>query len=167
MNAQADNNHKKSIWGRVGIRYKTDYTKWKFGISGAKADVMETGVDSLGEPFDYFIYFTRLGADVQFEKKWFRMAAEYIIGNNDEPDGPSDVNGYYFMVAGKTPIHIGPTLRYEDMDGEFKRWTIGAYYGEPSARLRILANYEIRQVDDPEKPLGEDNRFYLWLMVRF
>jgi hypothetical protein len=167
MNVQADNNHKKSIWGRVGIRYKTDYTKWKFGISGAKADVMETAIDSLGEPFDYFIYFTRLGADVQFEKKWFSIAGEYIIGNNDEPDGPSDVSGYYFMLAGKTPIHIGPTLRYEDMDGEFKRWTIGAYYGEPSARLRILANYEIRQVDDPEMPLGEDNRFYLWLMVRF
>lgn len=168
MNVQADNNDKKSLWGRVGVRYKTEDFKWKFGISGAKADLMETSIDSLGDPVDYFIYFTRLGADIQLEMKWFTMVGEYVAGNNDEPDGVSDVAGYYFMMAGKTAIHIGPTLRYEDLDGEFKRWTVGAYYGEPSARLRILANYEIRKLlDDPEKPLGEDNRFYLWLMIRF
>jgi hypothetical protein len=168
MNVQADNNHKKSIFGRVGIRYKTDAIKWKLGISGANADLVDITIDSIGNPTDYIMYFTRLGADVQLDTKWFTMVAEYVAGNNEEPDGPTDVSGYYFMAAGKTPLHIGPTLRYEDVDGEFQRWTFGAYYGEPSARLRVLANYEIRKlIDDPEMPLGEDNRFYLWLMVRF
>ncbi len=168
MNVQADNNNKKSIWGRAGLRYKTDNVWWKFGVSAAKADLMETNMDSLGAAVNYFVYFSRLGADFQLDKKWFRVVGEYVMGTDEEADGSSEIAGYYVMVAGKTPFHIGPTLRYEDMDGEFKRWTLGAYYGKPSAKIRVLANYEIRKlIDDPEKPLGEDNRFYLWLMVRF
>lgn len=177
MNVQNDNNDKKSIWGRVGVRYKTDNVKWKFGVSSAKADRQEIDVDSLGMPIDWFINFTRLGVDIQYENKWFTFVTEYILGNNDEPEDPlysetratSAVAGYYVMAAGKTPFDAGPTLRFEDFDGEFQRWTIGAYYGEPSARLRILANYEIRKEvgNTTEELLRDDSRFYLWLMVRF
>lgn len=170
MNVQADNNKKKNIWGRVGIWYKPNEDfRLRFGISGAKADIMEEEIDSLGVATPYPIDFTRLGIDILIEKNWFTLIAEYVRGEDQEPEELVDRNGYYVMLMAKTSKQIGPTLRYENLDdSEFSRWTIGAYYGKPSAPFRILVNYEIRKLEeDPEQPFGEDNRFYIWFQVRF
>ncbi len=167
MNVQYDNTAKKNIWSRGGIRYKTNDLLWRFGISGGYGDMFEPA-DTLTGTAAYILNFTRLGTDFQIEQKWFTLAAEYVMGWEEDPEGKSEVAGYYCILTGKTPWNVGPLLRYEDMDGEFIRWTIGAYYGKPADRIRVLANYEIRKVEaDPEFPLGEDNRFYLWLQVRF
>jgi hypothetical protein len=167
MNVQYDNTAKKNIWGRCGIRSKSDNLMWRFGMSGGYGDILEPA-DTLTGTTEYVLNFSRLGADFQIEHRWFTMATEYVLGWNDEPDGKSEVAGYYCLLTGKTPWNVGPLLRYEDTDGEFIRWTFGAYYGKPRDRIRVLANYEIRNVEaDPEFPLGEDNRFYLWLQVRF
>jgi len=52
------------------------------------------------------------------------------------------------MVAGKTPWHAGPVVRYDvaDADG-FMRITAGGYWGEPDARVRALAHYEYFEDD--------------------
>ena len=163
MNVQADNNKKKNIWGRAGLRYKNNSLMTRVGVSGARGDVLEIGADTLSIDID------RLGFDFQFEHKWFTAAAEYIKGTDNIPDEVAARSGYYFLFTGRTPWQIGPAFRYENVDdGEFRRLVIGAYYGEPASRIRLLANYEIRKTEaDPDLPLGEDNRFYLWLMVRF
>jgi hypothetical protein len=167
MNTQFDITAKKNIWGRCGIRYKTPELLCRLGISGAYGDMFEPA-DTAAGTAAYILDFTRLGTDLQIEQKWFTLAAEYVLGWNNEPEGKSKISGYYCLLTANTPWNLGPELRYENMDGEFTRWTIGAYYGKPSDRLRLLANYEIRnQEADPEFPLGLDNRFYLWLQVRF
>lgn len=169
MNVQADNNNKKSLWGRAGLRYKNDNLKWRAGLSGAKADILETEIDSVGTPYQYFINFNRLGVDFELEQKWFNVAAEYVVGKDNEPEEVADRKGYYCILIGKINKDFGPTLRYENVDdGEFTRWVAGVFYGRPTARVRVLLNYEIRKLtEDPELPFGEDNRFYAWLQVRF
>ena len=151
------------MFGRVGLRYKNNSLVARLGVSGARGDLLEIGADTVTVDFD------RLGFDFQLEQKWFTMAAEYISGTDYTAVEVAGRSGYYFMATGRTPWQIGPSLRYENVDdGEFRRLVIGAYYGEPSSRIRVLANYEIRKTEaDPDLPLGEDNRFYLWLMVRF
>jgi len=167
MNVQYDNTKKKNVWGRFGIRCKTDELLWRFGLSGGYGDIFEPA-DTIADTKAYIVDFSRLGADFQIEHKWFTVAAEYVLGWDKEPEGKSEVPGYYFLLTGKTPLNFGPLARYENMDGEFTRWVFGAYYGMPSDRIRLLANYEIRNVEaDPEFPFGEDNRFYLWLQIRF
>ena len=169
MNLQYDNTKKKNIWGRVGIRYKNDDVMWRVGISGAYGDMPDEGEDEIDTADDYILDFKRVGTDVEIEHKRFTMAAEYIAGWDDEPEEVADIAGYYLILTGKTRWDAGPLLRYESVDdGEFSRWIIGAYYGMPKARFRVLANYEFRHVEeDPEFPNGEDNRFYLWCQTRF
>jgi hypothetical protein len=167
MNVQYDNTKKKNVWGRFGIRYKSDDLLWRFGASGGYGDLFEPA-DTIAGTDAYIMDFSRLGTDFQVEHKWFTMAAEYVLGWNKEPDGKSKASGYYCLFTGKTPWNIGPLARYENLDGEFIRWIFGAYYGKPKDRIRVLANYEIRKVEgDPDFPFGEDNRFYLWLQIRF
>ncbi len=167
INVQYDNTAKKNIWGRCGIRYKTNDLLWRFGVSGGYGDMLEPA-DTIAGTEEYNLNFTRLGSDFQMEQKWFTLAAEYVLGWDEDLEGTSERAGYYCLLTGNTPWNIGPLLRYEDMDGEFIRWTIGAYYGKPADRLRLFVNYEIRNVeDDPEFPVGEDNRLYLWIQLRF
>ena len=169
MNVQSDNTKKKNVWGRVGIRYKTEDLVGRAGVSGGYGDIFDEGDDPISPEDDFIVDFKRLGVDVEIEQKWFTMAAEYVTGADDEEGETTDRSGYYFIFTGKTRWGVGPSLRYETVDdGEFSRWVIGAYYGLPSERFRVLANYEFRKIEeDPEFPNGEDNRFYLWSQIRF
>ena len=169
MNVQSDNTKKKNVWGRVGIRYKTEDLVGRAGVSGGYGDIFDEGDDPISPEDDFIVDFKRLGVDVEIEQKWFTMAAEYVTGSDDEEGETTDRSGYYFIFTGKTRWGVGPSLRYETVDdGEFSRWVIGAYYGLPSERFRVLANYEFRKIEeDPEFPNGEDNRFYLWSQIRF
>ena len=63
---------------------------------------------------------------------------------------------------------IGPLLRYDSVNtDEFRRWTIGAYYGKPNDAFRVLFNYEFRFEEDDILDNGADDRLYLWTQVRF
>lgn len=62
---------------------------------------------------------------------------------------------------------VGPIARYDTMDipeEDFRRWTLGAYFGLADDRLRALVNYEYRKVKDDVRG---DDRLYLWTQVRF
>jgi hypothetical protein len=108
MNVQYDNTHKKNIWGRVGVRYKYNDLLCRFGISGGNGDIFEPADTLAGTP-DYIIDFSRLGTDFQIEHRWFTMAAEYVLGWDEEPDGKSEVAGYYCLLTGKPH---GMSVRY-------------------------------------------------------
>ncbi len=163
LNVQKDETKKKNIWGRAGVRYKTDDLMWRFGVSGGYGDILEA--EAAPDSSDLLINFKRLGTDFELEHKWFTAVAEYVQGwNNDPFEGGETVSGFYGYLTGKTPWQAGPLLRYENelADG-FTRWIIGAYYGMPSAKFRVLLNYEFRKSEEDT----EDNRLYLWCQVRF
>ncbi len=167
LNVQYDNTRKKNLWGRMGLRYKSENLICRIGASGGTGDYLEPADTAAGTPAN-LVDFERLGADFQVEHKWFTMAAEYVMGWNNEIGGKSQIPGYYLLLTGKTDWNLGPLARYENLDDEFTRWVFGAYYGLPSDRFRFLINYEIREVKgDPDFPNGEDNRLYFWVQVRF
>ena len=71
------------------------------------------------------------------------LNAEYVFGWDEnvtagETDEP---RGYYVQLVGKTPWRVGPSVRYDSLASEFRRWTFGAYYGLPGAPLRLMVNY--------------------------
>ncbi len=161
-----DNNDQKNVWGRVGVRYKStdrDLTAW-LGVSGAQGDQLDEGDDPADPSDDFLFDFRRMGADFELDHKWFFLAMEYAQGTDIEQDSASDSHGYYVLVAGKTPWRVGPLLRYDTLQGDFERWTAGAYYGLPKEDLRVLLNYERRDLEDG---VPGDDRWYLQLQVVF
>ncbi len=180
MNVQDDNTPRKNVWGRVGLRHKVGDSWERIGISGGTGDFIDVGEPD--DPTDdELTKFDRIGVDVEIDRKWFFLSAEYVYGVDDvkaigEPPGPDPaefermkLDGYYLNLVGKTPWKIGPILRYDSFDNVFSRWTIGAYYGEPKDRFRVLLNYEYR--DKFEDSLGHigrgDDKLYLWTQWRF
>jgi len=167
FNVQADNTRKKNVWGRLGLRYKNtpgDLT-FKVGVSGATGDQINEGALPL-DPVDDFVQdFRRLGADFQIDHRYFFLSAEYVRGRDEDPEtGEGDEpHGYYVNLVGKTRFEVGPIVRYETLNDDFRRWTFGAYYGLPARRLRVLFNYEYRKLRDGERA---DDKIYLWLQVR-
>jgi len=162
-----DFNRKKNLWGRVGIRYKTEDLMWRFGISGGIGDQKDLGDDIADPSDDFIINFKRYGLDAEVDHKWFFMASEYAAGTDIISDTISNPFGYYILLAGKTKWKAGPLVRYDVLEDEWKRWTVGAYYGLPNDRFRVLLNYEFRGYHPEDIPYGEDDRMYIQLQVRF
>ncbi len=169
MNVQADNTIRKNVWGRLGIRYKRDTLGTllaRIGISGASGDLIDEGDDPLDPADDFRLAFTRYGVDAEIDYRWGFLSAEYVSGTNEntmtgETDEPV---GYYVSCAGKTRWRAGPIVRLDTLDDEFRRWTIGAYYGLPDERFRLMLNYERRTVKDGVRG---DDKLYVWQQIRF
>ena len=177
INVQADNSQRKNLWGRIGFRYKDNDTEdsgndfiVRAGLSVASGDMLE--VEDPDDPTDdIFIEFKRVGIDVQVEQRWLLASAEYAQGQDTIVSSPipADIGtdepaGWYYTLVGRSDYQVGPVVRFDQFDDDFKRWTVGAYYGEASAPVRVLLNYEYRQLRDGAR---QDDKLYLWLQVRF
>ena len=168
MNVQEDNNDQKNVWGRLGLRKKTDALTWRLGASYGNGDVFDEGDDPEDPADDFFLDFARIGGDVELEMPRLEINAEYVQSKEKALGEEDDVTGYYVTLIGKTRWKAGPAFRYENVNDEFKRTILGAYFGESDAAFRVLVNYEFRTVEeDPDFPNGEDDRFYTWAQVRF
>ena len=168
LNVQADSTRRKNIWGRAGLRYRQDNADLtaRVGVSGATGDGIAEGVDPVDPADDYLQTFSRTGIDVEVNHRRFLMTAEYVRGTNENSvtGEADDLSGYYFNLVGKTRWRIGPTLRLDTFADEFRRWTIGAYYGLPNVPFRVLINYEYRALKDGVRG---DDKLYVWTQVRF
>lgn len=168
MNVQADSTRRKNIWGRAGLRYRKDKADFtvRVGLSGANGDGIAEGADPLDPADDYLQTFSRIGTDVEIDHRRFLMTAEYVRGTNDNTltDEADDLSGYYVNLVAKTRWRIGPTLRLDTFADEFRRWTIGGYYGLPNVPFRVLVNYERRGLKDSVRG---DDKLYVWTQVRF
>jgi hypothetical protein len=177
MNVQDDDTSTKNFWGRVGVRHRTGKDSWeRLGFSAGKGDFID--VEDPADPADDILTdFQRWGVDLEIDRKWFFFSSEYVRGDEKvslvedpgagiEEDKP---DGYYFNLVGKTPWHVGPILRYDVFSDTFERYTIGAYYGEPKDKIRVLLNYEYRKkFEDALGNVGRgDDKLYLWTQVRF
>lgn len=169
MNVQRDNNKKKSLWGRIGLGSRGDGTKWRFGISGGKADRFEAWDDPADGPGDgFFIDFKSYGTDFLIEDKRLLLHGEFALGPVKEQGDEETVHAYYLTLVGKTSRPFGPLVRYDSVNtDEFRRVTVGAYYGRPDDEVRVLFNYEFRYEEDDVLDNGADDRLYLWTQVRF
>jgi|GEM_PF-1217811 len=167
LNVQEDNTARMSLWGRVGLRWKSDPENLtaRFGVSGASGDFIEPADLLLGEE-KMQIKFKRLGVDVELDHPRFFISAEYVRGSDEivETGEMNDPSGYYVNLVGKTEAQVGPIVRYDTLDDDFKRWTLGAYYGLPKKPWRLMLNYELRELRDGAR---QDDKFYAWTQVRY
>lgn len=177
MNVQNDDTSTKNYWGRIGVRHRTGKDSWeRLGVSGGTGDFIDAE-DPADPSDDVLTNFRRWGVDLEIDRKWFFASAEYVSGDEEtslvEDPGAgteeSKPDGYYFNLIGKTPWHIGPIVRYDVFSDTFARWTVGAYYGEPKDRFRVLLNYEYREkFEDSLGNVGRgDDKLYLWTQFRF
>jgi hypothetical protein len=167
INVQADNTSRKNVWGRVGLRWKNDSSGFvaRAGISAATGDLVDPGDDPADPADDFRLSFKRLGGDLQLDHPRFFLSAEYVAGRDQVGAGSRDKRrGYYVNLVGKTGVGVGPIVRYDALDSDFRRWTFGVYYGLPAARLRLMLNYELRKVKDGVRA---DDKLYVWTQVRF
>lgn len=175
LNQQDDDTEKKNVSARVGFRYKPkNSTFWlRFGVSGAYGDFIDPGDDPLDPIDDFKHQFRRVGTDLQIDTKWLFVAAEFVYGSerdvlDADGDGVLDeaegIQGWYVNLVGKTPYPIGPLFRVDQFGDEFRRFTFGAYYGATTATIRVLLNYELRQLKDDVRG---DDRVYVWSQIRF
>ena len=168
LNVQDDNTRRKNVWGRLGLRYRNspgDLTV-RLGASGATGDQTNEGADPLDPEDDFVQDFRRLGADVQIDHRRFFVSTEYVRGKDEDPrSGESEEpHGYYVNVVGKTPWRLGPIVRLDTLGDDFRRWTLGAFYGLPKEPFRVMVNYEWRELRDGERA---DDKLYVWTQVRF
>jgi hypothetical protein len=177
MNVQDDDTSTKNYWGRIGVRHRTGKDSWeRLGFSAGTGDFIDQG-DPEDTADDTLNNFRRWGADLEVDRKWFFVSAEYVSGDEEvslvedpgagtEEDKP---DGYYFNFVGKTPWHIGPIIRYDVFGDAFERWTVGAYYGDAKDKFRVLLNYEYRKkFEDSLGNIGRgDDKLYLWTQMRF
>ncbi|NVO02827.1 MAG: hypothetical protein HXX09_09020 [Bacteroidetes bacterium] len=161
-----DFSNTKNAFGRIGIRYKKGENMFRFGISAGTGGMMDYGDDPISPADDFFIKFKRLGTDLEVDNKWVFLATEYVIGTDKIHDTIDDRVGYYITLAGKTKWKVGPLLRYDVLDDDFIRPVIGAYYGLPNDKFRILLNYEMRG-SIKDVPNGHDDRLYVQMQLCF
>ena len=168
LNVQADNTRRKNVWGRVGLRYKDDPADLtvRLGVSGGAGDAIAEGIDPLDPADDFRQDFRRLGADFQIDHRRFFLSTEYVRGRDENTaTGEMDErSGYYVNLVGKTRWQVGPIARLDTLGDEFRRWTLGAFYGLPSAPFRVMVNYELRKLKDGVRG---DDKLYVWTQVRF
>ena len=144
---QADTTELKNVWARAGVRGELrEDLVIHAGLSGAIGDQKEP--DDPGPPPvpAERVKFRRVGADLEVDHRWVFFSAEYAMGSDEAPaeSGMSESSmAYSITLAGKTPWHAGPVIRYDAADlEEFSRITVGGYWGEPGARVRAIAHYE-------------------------
>lgn len=127
-----DFNTRKVVWGRMGVRYKTDAITFRLGCSFAFGGLRYLG-DTIETPDDdVYADITRIGADVQIEHKYFYFASEYAQGTDMAADTIyGEPLGYQAILALKTKWNAGPLVRYDVFEDEWNVLTVGAYYGEP------------------------------------
>lgn len=168
LNVQADSTPRKNVWGRGGLRYRRDKSDItvRVGVSGASGDQIVEGLDPTNRADDYREVFSRLGTDVQVDHPLLNFTAEYVRGTNENTRTAEadDSSGYYFNVVGKTRWKVGPLVRLDTFADEFRRWTVGGYYGLPNVPLRVLVNYERRVAKDGVRG---DDKLYVWTQIRF
>lgn len=162
-----DFNTKKALWGRLGLRYKKDELVVNAGGSFGTGGIRYLYDDYLDPADDVFADFQRYGADVQMDHKRFFFAAEYGAGEDTVKDTLfAEPMGYQVQLVIKTKWKAGPVVRYDAYEDEWSVWTIGAYYGEKNAPLRILVNYVVR-AGVTDIPGGHDDRLYIQAQVVF
>ncbi len=162
-----DFNTKKALWGRLGLRYKTaDLTVHlggSFGYGGFRylGDTIDTPTD------DIYVDFRRIGTDLQIDHKFFFLAGEFAMGNDKIADTLyEEPIGYQVLLALKTKWDVGPLIRYDAFEDEFKQCTFGIYYGKPTDKFRILTNYIFRG-GIKDIPTGHDDRLYIQMQLKF
>jgi hypothetical protein len=162
-----DFNTKKALWGRLGLRYKkNDFTVslgGSFGVGGLRY----LG-DSIYVPSDdVYADFKRIGTDVQVDHKYFFLAGEYARGTDIVTDTLyGEPSGYQVFFALKTKWKTGPLVRYDVFEDEWKALTLGAYYGNPKDKFRVLVNYVFRG-NIKDVPNGHDDRLYIQCQLVF
>jgi Phosphate-selective porin O and P len=162
-----DFNTKKALWGRIGIRYKqNDFKIWVGGSFGA-GGLRYLGDDIVSPTDDVYADFVRFGTDLQIDHKNFFFATEYGKGK-DKVHGivEAEPMGYQALIALKTKWKLGPVVRYDVFEDEWKVLTLGSYYGLPKDRFRMIANYVFRG-NVKDVPIGHDDRFYIQMQIRF
>jgi hypothetical protein len=173
MNTQADDTWLKSSWGRLGIRWKKGRLGGldaRLGVSGAYGDFIDTG-DLDNDPSDDFrLKFKRVGGDLEIDHKWFFLSGEFVYGWDEDTKTHEKEQplGYYANLVIKTPVNVGPIVRY-DAATDFERWTFGAYYDlafpeVPEVAFRLMVNYELRRNVDGERA---DDKLYVFAQLVF
>ena len=167
MNVQDDDTPRKNVFGRIGLRWKSDPRDLvvRVGFSGATGDLIDRN-DPLDPDDDIHVAFTRQGVDVEVDHPRFFASAEYVRGTDDDlTSGESDdPSGYYVNLVGKTRWHVGPVVRYDVFADEFERWTLGIHYTPTDVPFRVLVNHEIRTLINGVRG---DDKFYVWTQVCF
>lgn len=162
-----DFNTKKALWGRIGVRYKSDNLTIRLGGSFGYGGIRDPGDTLSTTSDDVYIDFSRAGADVHAEHKYFFAAAEYAQGIDKARDTLyGEPMGYQALLAVKTKWKTGPLIRYDVFEDEWKVLTAGAYYGLPKDKFRILVNYVFRG-NVTDIPRGHDDRLYIQMQVTF
>lgn len=162
-----DFNSKKALWGRVGVKYKKKKFSAKWGGSFGAGGIRDPYDLPLDPSDDVYINFKRYGTDLQVDHKNFFLAAEYASGTDHVSDTLyDDPFGYQALLAIKTKYKIGPLVRYDVFQDEWKVLTVGAYYGLPKDKLRVLVNYVFRG-NITDIPRGHDDRLYIQMQIVF
>jgi hypothetical protein len=111
--------------------------------------------------------FKRIGFDVQVDHKYFFLAGEYARGTDIVADTIyGEPSGYQLFFALKTKWKTGPLIRYDIFEDEWKALTLGAYYGDPKDKFRVLVNYVLRG-NIKDVPNGHDDRLYIQCQIVF
>ena len=162
-----DFNTKKALWGRLGFRYKKNNIEARIGGSFGTGGIRYLGTDLVDPADDVYTNFNRLGIDAEIEHKLFFLVGEYGMGTDKVKDTLyAEPVGYSALLAVKTKWKVGPLVRYDSFEDEFKRITFGAFYGLPKDKFRILVNYEYRGLYT-DVPNGHDDRLYVQMQIVF
>lgn len=175
MNVQADDDHYKNVFGRLGLRADAGGAVARLGASGAYGTIFDEGDNLVADGYtvdDFNTQFRTGGADLEIDHPLGFVAAEFVGSRQEvlrsgpavtDPDETAGTviwtRGWYALAAVKTPWRVGPLLRYDTFE-DYWRWTPGIYYGLPEDPVRVLLNYEIRGP-------SLSSRLYLWAQVRF
>lgn len=163
-----DFNSKKALWGRLGLRYKTDNVMIRLGGSFGYGGLRYLG-DTINSPTDdVYADFRRIGTDVQVDHKYFRLASEYALGKDIVKDTIyGEPSGFQVTLVLKTKWNLGPLAQFDMFEDEYKKFTFGAYYGNPNDKFRVLVNYVFRGMVLEDSPNGYDDRLYVQCQVVF
>lgn len=162
-----DFNSKKALWGRLGLRYKKNDLSVRIGGSFGNGGLRYLGDDIADPADDVYADIIRFGTDLQIDNNYFFAAAEYAQGTDKVNDTLyGEPMGYQAMLAIKTKWKAGPLARYDAFEDEWKVITLGAYYGNPKDKFRLLINYMLRG-EITDIPGGHDDRLYIQAQIKF
>lgn len=165
LSAQADDDHRKNVFGRLGGRWKTKPVTVSLGLSGATGTMNEPIDPEAPDEPQLSFEFTRFGTDMEFDTRRAFTVVEFAQGNEkaNVPDEGGTLSAWYLLVAGKTRWDAGPVVRYDVFDSDSHRWTLGGYYGPPGQDFRAMVTYEVVTEDE----FRHDDRVLVWTQLRF